>query len=94
MPHPPPDISRNPSTGGYTLVEVIYAHANRVRGIVTVDERGVYRVRTELWDTSDWDVGGSPFWSHVFGPAFTDTLERAREISEAEIRRMGVDRLE
>jgi hypothetical protein len=73
---------------------VIYAHANRVRGIITVDERGIYRVRAEVWNTSDWDVGGSPFWDLVSAGIFADTLERAREIGLAEIARVAIVRLE
>jgi len=86
MFHPPPDISRSPRIAGQTVVEVIYGHANRVRGIITIDERGVYRVRTEVWDTGDWDVAGAAFWSHMSGASFTDTLESAREICHDGIR--------
>ncbi len=74
----PPDTEHRPAIVGQTVVEVIYSATTMVRGIITVDPRGVYRVRTELWDNRDWESGGTPFWSQIHLGTFTDTLENAR----------------
>jgi hypothetical protein len=55
----------------------MYSPTNRVRGIITIDPNGVYRIRTEFWDTSDWDVGAA-YWAHDHLGTLTDTLENAR----------------
>ena len=77
---PSPDISRNPQIAGQTVVEVIYSPSNLVRGIITVDAHGVYRIRTEFWDTRDWDVAGAAFWAQAHLGTFTDTVENARTL--------------
>ena len=55
-PPPPPDMASRPSIVGQTVVEVMYSPSHDIRGIITVDSTGLYRVCTEYWDTSDWDI--------------------------------------
>jgi hypothetical protein len=57
---------------------VSYSQSNHVRGIITVDSNGVYRVRTEFWETGDWHPAGIAFWSQWHLGTFTDSLENAR----------------
>jgi hypothetical protein len=75
---PPPNTGHKPSVAGQTVVEVIYSQSNNVRGIITVDSNVVYRVRTEFWDTGEWDAAGVAFWSQGHLGTFTDTFENAR----------------
>jgi len=77
---PSPDRAQQPKAIGQTVIEVTYSTSNLARGIITVDAQGVYRVRTEFWDTSDWDSGGTPFWAPAHGGTFTDSLEKARQL--------------
>jgi hypothetical protein len=75
---PAPNTERRPVFVGQTVVEVIYSETNQIRGIITVDARGAYRVRTEFWDTGDWDVARVAFWNSAHVGTFTDTLDNAR----------------
>jgi len=50
---PSPDLSHNPRVIGQKVIEVMYSPSNLVRGIITIDANGVYRIRTEFWDTRD-----------------------------------------
>jgi|SRR6185369_14067314 hypothetical protein len=74
---PAPDESRMPAVAGQTIVEVMYSPSRRVRGIITVDDKGVFRVLTQFWDTSDWGVVRSAFWAPGHLGSFTDTKDRA-----------------
>ena len=65
---------------GQEVVEVLYSPSNYLRGIITIDPQGIYRVRTEHWDTSDWYIAGSAYWAQDHLGTFTDTLENARKL--------------
>jgi hypothetical protein len=80
MVRPSPDTSHEPHIAGQTVVEISYSASKLARGIITVDSQGIYRVRTEYWDTRDWDSGGSPFWPPAHAGTFTDSLQKARQL--------------
>jgi hypothetical protein len=82
---PPPDIEGGPTIAGQTLVEVIYSVGNHIRGIITVDPKGLYRVRTEVWDTGDWDSARIAFWNQGLLGTITDTLDNARVLCHERI---------
>lgn len=65
---------------GQEVVEVIYSPSNSVRGKITKDSAGVFRVRTQFWDLSDWELVGMAYWSQEHLGTFTDTLENARKL--------------
>jgi len=75
---PPPDTENRPTIVGQTVVDVIYSATNTVRGIISVDSNGVYRVRTEFWDTGDWLTARVAFWNQGHLGTVTDTLDSAR----------------
>lgn len=76
---PKPDKSLIPTPiAGQRIAEINYSESSKVRCIVTVDEDGIFRVRTEFWDTSDWDIVSMAFWAEGHSGIFTDTLEQAR----------------
>ena len=77
---PQPDTEHRPTIAGQTLVEVNYSENSHVRGIITLDANGVYRVRTEFWDTGDWEVAGVAYWGHAHLGTFADTLDNARAL--------------
>jgi hypothetical protein len=77
---PSPDRSQQPKVISQTVIEVTYSPSSLARGIITVDTQGVYRIRTEFWDTRDWDSGGAPFWALAHSGTFTDTLANARQL--------------
>lgn len=79
-PPPKPDTSHRPTIIGQEVVEIIYSPSNYVRGIITRDSRGTYRVRTEFWDTGDWEIAQVAFWSQEHLGTFTDTLDNARKL--------------
>ena len=64
----------------------MYGASNLVRGIITADAHGVYRIRTEFWDTRDWDVAGAAFWEQDHLGTFTDTVENARVLCRERMR--------
>jgi len=82
MQEPPPDPDRSPILGSldHGVIETIYSASGHVRGIISRDSRGVFRVCTEFWDTSDWEAAGQAFWAEEYAGILTDTLERAREL--------------
>ena len=84
MPTPPPkpDISSKPSIAGQEVVEIIYSPSNYVRGIISRDPRGIFRVRTEFWDTGDWDIARVAYWGQEHIGTFVDTLENARKLCQ------------
>ena len=86
MPPPKPDISHKPTIMNQEVMEIIYSPSNYVRGVITRDSRGIYRVRTEFWDTGDWDVARAAYWAQEHLGTFVDTLENARELCREQIR--------
>ena len=77
---PKPDTSDKPSIAEQEVVEIIYSASNHVRGIITRDTRGIYRVRTEYWSTGDWEIARVAYWQQEHVGTFTDTLENARKL--------------
>ncbi len=75
-----PDTSNVPSIIGQTVVEIIYAQSKKVRCVITVDATGIYRVRTDFWDTSDWDVVGDAFWAEMHSGTLVDTFEHGKRL--------------
>jgi len=80
-PAPDPDTTHQPSIAGQSVVEVIYARSQRERAIITRDAQGIFRVRTEFWDTSDWEVAAAAYWCQQHLGTFTDTLAHARQLA-------------
>jgi hypothetical protein len=74
---PAPDTERQPTFAGQALVEVMYSRGNDVRGIITVDSQGIYRVRTEFWDVRSWRTEHIAYWNQGLLDAKTDTLDNA-----------------
>jgi len=58
----------------------MYSASSTVRGIVTVDPQGNYRVRTEYWDVRYWAEEHIAYWHQDHLGTFTDTLENARKL--------------
>jgi hypothetical protein len=79
-PPPHPDTSHWPTIVGQEVVEILYSASKLVRGIITKDSRGIYRVRTEFWDTGDWEIARVAYWCEEHVGTFTDTLENARQL--------------
>jgi hypothetical protein len=82
---PAPDTSRQPIISGQSVVEVIYSTSSAVRGIVTIDPQGIYRVRTEYWDVGDWAEAHRAYWNQDHIGTFTDSLENARRLCHEHI---------
>ena len=80
MDAPKPDTTHKPKIPGQTIVEVIYTRSKEMRCLITIDKEGIYRVRTEFWDTSDWDIVTEAFWSEQSSGTLVDNLEHARQI--------------
>ena len=56
------------------------------RAIITEDAKGIYRVYTHYWDTSDWAAGYGAFWTGLNSiGTLTDRLEVAREFARLEV---------
>ncbi len=77
---PKPDISHKPSFPHQKIVEIYYSSSNSVRGIITIDSKGLYQVRTEFWDVGDWESTGAAFWNEEQSGTWTDTLENAQKL--------------
>jgi hypothetical protein len=77
---PPPNTSHKPSIAGETVVELLYSPSQRERGIITLDAQGLFRVRTDFWDVSDWDFIREAYWCQKHIGTFTDTLTSARTL--------------
>lgn len=77
-PPPPPDTTSDVCVSGQTVIEVSYDESQFHRAIITRDTAGVYRVRTEVWDTTHWDELQTAFWCQGHLGTFTDTLDSAR----------------
>lgn len=77
---PKPDISQKPSFSHQKIVEIIYSSSNNVRGIITIDSKGLYRILSEFWDIADWQSSGTAFWNQDQMGTFTDTLENAQKL--------------
>lgn len=86
IPPPKPDTSHQPRILGQDVVEVIYSSSNYVRGIISRDARGIYRVRTEFWDTGDWDIARIAYWGQEHIGTFADTLENARKLCQEQMK--------
>jgi len=82
---PAPDTSHQPTLLGQSVVEVMYSASSTVRGIVTIDPQGLYRVRTEYWEVRDWAEGHVAYWYQDHMGTFTDTLENARKLCREHI---------
>ena len=80
-PAPPPDKAYVRQFDGQTVVEVLYSPSDCERAIITRDELGVYRIRIEFWDTSDWERVGEAFWWHRFSGSLTDSFETAQQLA-------------
>jgi hypothetical protein len=78
MAAPKPDTSHVPTILGQSVVEVVYARSKRLRCVISIDAAGIYRVRTDFWDTSDWDIVGEAFWVEQHSGTLVDTLEHAK----------------
>lgn len=77
---PKPDTSDRPTIVGQEVVEIIYSTSNYVRGIIARDSHRTYRVRTEFWDTGDWEIAQAAFWAQEHLGTVTDTIENARKL--------------
>lgn len=77
---PKPDISHKPSFSSQKIIEIIYSSSNYARGIITIDSKGLYRVRTEFWDVGDWESTGAAFWNEDHIGTLIDTLENAQKL--------------
>jgi hypothetical protein len=79
---PPPDTTVPFRHTSQEAVETVYSRSQKYRVVLARDERGLFRIHSERWDTDDWDVGGSPHWCpHNRGVSITDTLENARKLA-------------
>jgi hypothetical protein len=78
LPPPSPDTSGEVCISGQTVVEVSYDESRCHRAIITRDDTGIFRVRTEVWDTSCWNELQTAFWCQRHLGTFTDTLDSAR----------------
>jgi hypothetical protein len=72
----PPDVA-----AGQTVVGVVYSRSNRLRAVTSVDASGLYRVKTEFWNVSDWEVARFADWSCDHEGTFTDTADNAQKLS-------------
>jgi hypothetical protein len=41
----------------------------------------MFRVRTEFWDVSDWEVASAAYWCKNHLGTFTDSLDSARRLA-------------
>jgi hypothetical protein len=80
-PPPRPD-TRQPRLVAQTIVDVVYSASGSDRAIIGLGSDGVYRVRTEHWNVSEWYSDGLAFWSQCHLSTFTDTLEDAKRLAE------------
>ena len=83
---PPPDTSAQFRHISQSEVEIVYSRSNVYRVIVAQDERSLFRLHAERWDTDDWDVGSSPHWCpYGAGVSITDTLANARKLASEKL---------
>jgi hypothetical protein len=86
LPPPPPDTSSEVNISGQTVVEVSYDESRCHRAIITRDAADIYRVRTEVWDTTYWEELQTAFWYPRQHGTFTDTLDSARLLASEHLR--------
>jgi hypothetical protein len=85
---PPPNKVALLDDPAQRVLEVRYSHDDTRRVIITQDGSGIFRVHEHLWDASDWDVGGTPYWAYHH-TAHTDTLQKARTLADEALSREG-----
>jgi hypothetical protein len=86
QPAPPPDIGVPFHHERETQLDVVYSADHRFRAVVTRDDRGLFRVHRQVWDTGDWEAAADAFWGDVDATAtITDTFENARKLATEDI---------
>jgi hypothetical protein len=83
-PPPQPDVSQQRSFPGQRVIETI--HSQSKRAFITIDDAGLYRIKIERWDTSDWKEWQQAFWRGEAVSSYADTLERARDLAKEALR--------
>jgi hypothetical protein len=85
-PPPSPDETDLPTFSGEKVVETIYSEGRERRLFVTQDDRGIYRVYVQWWDTSDWQAGYGARWAGGRSSGLSDSIEMAREMANETLR--------
>jgi hypothetical protein len=81
-----PDTRHTPSYFGEVVVEILYSTHDEFRAIITERPEGIFHVRKEKWDLSDWDIIRKGYWiPQDRGTTFTDRIETAQALAREKL---------
>lgn len=83
---PLPNETEVPQFDGEAVIELIYSDKRERRVFILQDKNRIFRSYVQWWDTSDWDAGYGAHWTGGYGSSLTDSLERARELANEQLR--------